>query len=200
MSKNKQILLFSVIGLLVLGAVTALLLFTAPEKEPEDTETEVVEEEIDERCYLTDKKIADVLSVNVVNSMGEYNVIKEGDSWTIDGLQDAAVVNTTVKTLVENVAAMTASDFVEENAADLSKYGLDKPTAVVTVKYTDNTEFSFSMGNEVAADTSKIYFCETGKTTVYTYKNTALSYFNEEKFQNIEKYLRRGVSIWSLVW
>ncbi|MBQ8904316.1 MAG: DUF4340 domain-containing protein [Oscillospiraceae bacterium] len=59
---------------------------------------------------------------------------------------------------------------------------MDKPTAIVTVKYTDGTEFSFSMGNEVAADSKKIYFCETGKTTVYTYTASSLALFNEEKF------------------
>ena len=47
MSKNKQILIFSAIGLLVLGGVTALLLLTAHEKEPEKTDTEIVHEEID---------------------------------------------------------------------------------------------------------------------------------------------------------
>jgi len=182
MSKNKQILLFSGIGLLVLGGVTALLLLTAPEEKPDEPETEIVHEEIDERCYLTDKSISDILSVNVVNSLGEYDIIKEADLWTIDGLQKAAISNQSVEALVTNVSAMTASDFVEENAADMAKYGLDKPTAIVTVKYNDGTEFSFSMGNDVAADTSKIYLCETGKNTVYTYKTSALTLFNEEKF------------------
>lgn len=182
MSKNKQILIFSGIGLLVLGGVTALLMLTAPEKEPEGTESEIVEEVIDERCYLTDKAIDDILSVNVVNSLGEYDIIKEDELWTIDGLQKAVISNETVESLVKNVTVMTASDYVEENAADLAKYGLDKPTAIVTVKYTDGTEFSFSMGNEVAADSKKIYFCETGKTTVYTYTASSLALFNEEKF------------------
>lgn len=182
MSKNKQILIFSAIGLLVLGGVTALLLLTAPEKEPEKTDTEIVQEEIDERCYLTNKTIDDILSVNVVNSLGEYDIIKEDDLWTIDSIQKAAISNEAVEALVTNVAAMTATNFVEENAEDLVKYGLDKPTAIVTVKYKDNTEFSFSMGNTVPSDTKQIYFCETGKTTVYTYTASALSLFNEEKF------------------
>ncbi len=185
MSKNKQILIFSAIGLLVLGGVTALLMLTAPEEKPDDTENEIVEEEIDERCYLADKTINDILSVNVVNSLGEYDIIKEDDLWTIDTLQKAAISNDGAKALVQNVASMTASDFVEENSEDMAKYGLDKPTAIVTVKYTDGGEFSFSMGNEVAADTSKIYLCETGKNTVYTYKASALALFNEEKFSFI---------------
>lgn len=182
MSKNKQILIFSGIGLLVLGGVTAALMLTAPKEEPDETETEIVEDETDERCYLTDKTIDDILSVNVVNSLGEYDIIKDSDVWTIDGLQEAVISNDSVETLAANVAAMTASDFVEENAGDLAKYGLDLPTAIVTVNYADGSEFSFSMGNEVAADTTKIYLCETGETTVYTYKASALSLFNEEKF------------------
>ncbi|MBQ8904315.1 MAG: hypothetical protein IJY73_08545 [Oscillospiraceae bacterium] len=113
MSKNKQILIFSGIGLLVLGGVTALLMLTAPEKEPEGTESEIVEEVIDERCYLTDKAMDDILSVNVVNSLGEYDIIKEDELWTIDGLQKAVISNETVESLVKNVTVMTASDYVE---------------------------------------------------------------------------------------
>jgi len=182
MSKNKQILIFSGIGLLVLGGVTALLMLTAPEKPSEDPDTEIVQEEIDERCYLTDKKPDDILSVNVVNASGGYDIIKEDDLWTIDGLQTATISNSTVEALVNNISAMTASDFVEENAQDMAKYGLDNPSAEVTVKYADGSEFAFSMGNEVAADTSKIYLSEKDKTTVYTYKASSLSLFNEEKF------------------
>ena len=40
MSKNKQILIFSAIGIAVLGAITALLLLTAPKPEEEKQETE----------------------------------------------------------------------------------------------------------------------------------------------------------------
>ncbi|MBO5377135.1 MAG: DUF4340 domain-containing protein [Ruminiclostridium sp.] len=182
MSKNKQILLFSGIGLLVLGGVTAALLLTAPEKEPADGTTPVIEEEIDERCYLTDKAIGEVASISVANSHGGYDIIKENDTWTIDGLQKAVISTGTIQTLVQNVSSMTASDFVEENAEDLNKYGLDSTSAKVDVTYTDGTVFSFTIGNEVAADTSKVYFCETGKTTVYTYKKSAVSLFEEEKF------------------
>lgn len=181
MSKNKQILLFSGIGLLVLGGVTAALLLTAPEKAPEETETEIVEE-VDERCYLTDKAIGDVASVHVLNGYGGYDIIKEADVWTIDGLQKAAISTEGVQTLVQNVASMTASDFVEENAQDLAKYGLDKPAATVDVSYADGSAFSFNIGNTVAADDSKVYLCENGKNTVYTYKGSALSLFAEEKF------------------
>ena len=66
MSKNKQILIFSGIGLAVLGGVTAVLMLTAPEKPSETPEDETVTEEIDESLILTEKAAADVVSVNVV--------------------------------------------------------------------------------------------------------------------------------------
>lgn len=183
MSKNKQILIFSGVGLLALGAVTAVLLATAPEAQPGE---DVKEEEVtDERLILTEKTENDVVSVHVENAMGEYDIIRNDDGWTIDGLQKAAINENALKSLVKGVSAMTASQFVEENAEDLSKYGLSDPDYTVTVNY-GGEEFSFSAGDVSPADSKDVYLCEKGKTTVYTYPSSGIEDFAEEKFAYID--------------
>ncbi len=185
MSKNKQILIFSGIGLAVLGGVTAVLMLTAPEKPAETPEEETITEEIDESLILTEKTEADVVSVHVVNSSDEYDIVKDGDGWTISGLEGASVLSDSLGSLVSNVSAMTADRLVEENAADLTKYGLAAPAAVVTVDF-GGESYSFNVGNETPASESTVYFSEKDSTTVYTYKSSKLSGFLKGRLSYVD--------------
>ncbi len=183
MSKNKQILIFSGIGLAVLGGVTALLLLTAPEKPAE--EPEQVVEETDERLVISSKTAADIASVHIKNLSDEYDFVPNGDEWTVKGLETANVTTSAVKSMVDSVAAMTASQLVEENAADLSKYGLTAPNAEITVNFSDGAR-TFLIGNEVPADTKTVYFTESGKGTVYTFKKSVLEDFYADRFSFVD--------------
>lgn len=184
MSKNKQILIFSGIGLLVLGGVAAVLMLTAPEKEPDPADDTTVEEQVDERLVLTEKTAADVVSIHVKNLNDEYDIVKNGEEWTISGIEGAAILTDNLSTLVTNVSAMTADQLVEENAADLSKYGLTAPESEVTVDY-GGEKFTFLVGNETPTSTSTVYFCEKDKNTVYTYKKSQISGFSNDKFSYV---------------
>ncbi len=185
MSKNKQILIFSGIGLAVLGGVTALLLLTAPEKPADDTEQGNVQEEVDERLVLSEKNAKDITSVHVKNLSDEFDIVLNGEEWTIKGLESANVTTASVESLVGNVAAMTANQLVEENAADLSKYGLTAPDAEITVNFSDGAR-TFLVGNEVPADTNSVYFKEKDNGTVYTYKKSALESFYGDRFSFVD--------------
>lgn len=192
MSKNKQILIFSAIGLAVLGGVTAILMLTAPEKasETEDTSSSVTKEE-DKSVKLTEKTEADVDMVTVKNNKDEYVIVKGAEStdtetvWVIKGLEDANLLTSNIGNLVSNVASLTANQLVEENAEDLGKYGLIVPEATVAVKYNDS-EYSFLVGKEVPTSSSEVYFCEKDKNTVYTYSKSSLSGFSSDKFAYID--------------
>lgn len=181
MSKNKQILIFSGIGLLVLGGVAAVLMLTAPEKEPDPADDTAVEEQVDERLVLTEKTAADVVSIHVKNLNDEYDIVKNGEEWTISGIESAAILTDSLSALVTNVSAMTADQVVEENAAELSKYGLTAPEAEITVDYGDGKR-TFLVGNETPTSSSTVYFCEKGNSTVFTYKKSQISGFSGDKF------------------
>ena len=179
MSKNKQILIFSGIGLLVLGGVAAVLMLTAPEEQPAPSD-DTVQEQVDERLVLTEKTAADIVSIHVKNLSDEYDIVKNGESWTISGIEGAAILTDSLSAVAANVSAMTADQVVEENAADLSKYGLTAPDAEVTVDY-GSEKFTFLVGMETPASTSTVYFCEKGSNNVFTYKKSKLSDFSKDK-------------------
>ncbi len=190
MSKNKQILIFSGIGLAVLGGVAAALILTAPK--PEDEPEELPAEE-DASLILTEKTEADVESLHIKNGDGEYDIINSGETgedgavvWTVAGLEGARLMSSELSAAVANAAALTARQLVEENAAELDKYGLSEPQAEVTVHYTDGTDYSFRFGKETPTSSAAVYFSGEEETTVYTYTKSKLTAFTNDRFGFIE--------------
>jgi hypothetical protein len=53
-----------------------------------------------------------------------------------------------VSQLAENFKNVTASRLVEETAQDLSQYGLDQPSNIITVTDLDQNTISFEIGNQ----------------------------------------------------
>lgn len=196
MSKNKQILIFSVIGLAVLGGVAALLLLTAPApevEEPDPSETE------DTSLILTEKTPEDVLSVHIVNPEGEYEIVQSGETdedgtavWTVEGLENAELRTSELSAAVTNAAALTARDFVEENA-ELEKYGLSEPKASVTVTFTDGSDYTFRIGDDVPSSSAAAYFYAENTDTVYTYTKSKLTAFQNNRFGFIERQVMPAV-------
>ncbi len=190
MSKNKQILIFSGIGLAVLGGVAALLLLTAPA--PETGEPGSPAETEEPALILTEKTPADVSSVHIVNPEGEYEIVPSGETdadgaavWTVEGLENANLRTSELSAAVTNAAALTARDFVEENA-ELEKYGLTDPKASVTVKFTDGSDYTFRIGDDVPSSSAAAYFYAENTDTVYTYTKSKLTAFLNDRFGFIE--------------
>lgn len=190
MKKNKQILIFSVIGLAVLGGVAALLLLTAPA--PEAEEPDPAAETEDTSLILTEKTPEDVLSVHVVNPEGDYEIVPSGETsedgaslWTVAGLESADLRTSELSAAVTNAAALTARDFVEENA-ELEKYGLAEPKATVTVTFTDGSDYTFRIGDDVPSSSAAVYFYAENTDTVYTYTRSKLTAFQNDRFGFIE--------------
>lgn len=65
-----------------------------------------------------------------------------------------------------SVSSISISDIVEDDAKDLSKYGLDKPKLHLTVKDSNNQTLDIMMGND--KDSSMVYFKLGNSNTVYT--------------------------------
>lgn len=177
-SKNFKIILFSVIGLVVLGAVVLVLSLTAPgdeSKNPEET-TAVTE---DPALKLKPENMGEIKSIYVENSQGSYTVnISEKDGekvYSLKGLEDLdqGIFNSTLfGTLEKNLTDMTARSVVEEDPADLAQYGLDKPLAKAAVTY-ENGTFSVMVGNTVTSGSANYLMIE-GNNTVYSYYTYSL--------------------------
>lgn len=177
-SKNFKIILFSVIGLIVLGAVVLVLSLTAPKDGEDDPEQTVAATE-DPALKLQPDDLGAVRNILVENSQGSYTVSiteKDGEkAYSLKGMEDLdeGVLNkNTFDSLVKNLTGMTARSVVEENPADLEQYGLDKPQAKATVTF-ENGSYTILIGNTVTTGSAN-YLMVEGKNTVYSYYTYSL--------------------------
>lgn len=180
-SKNFRIILFSVIGLIVLGGVVLVLTLTAPEDKDDDPkQTEAATE--DPALKLQPEEMGAISSITVENAQGSYTVTyteKDGEkTYILKGMEDleAGLLDTSLfDTLQKNLTNMTARSVVEENASDLAQYGLDKPQAKAAVAYENGKSFTILVGNTVTSGSAN-YLMVEGGNTVYSYYTYSLNY------------------------
>ncbi len=177
---------WGIIGGLVLvaalGGATAYLLLTDTTDDT-DSSSDTTTESSTETVVLTEQETYNVTSIEVTNAVDSYEVVRvtEGDDETnatfaIAGWEDLSYA-TTLYTLPNNTASLTAEDVVEENCTDLEKFGLDDETAAhVTLHFEDGTSYSFRVGNTASGD-SDTYFAEEDDDTVYLVSTTYVSKF-----------------------
>lgn len=71
------------------------------------------------------------------------------------------------RSMLYTLTSISANSVVEEDAKDLSAYGLDDPTATVKTYYTDGSEVDIIIGSQAPVD--QAYYCMTSDSnTVYT--------------------------------
>lgn len=172
---TKQTVIFSVIGVAVLAAVTALLVLTAPkEKVEEEAQTTTA----DPRLNLQPEDLGAVKRIEVTNPKGSYAIYSaqaESETvWQVEGSEiERKLLDDTVFTSIESVFNnMTARSVVEENSADLAQYGLENP-AVRAKAVFENGEMTLEVGDDVPGSSSK-YITVNGGKDVFSYYYTSL--------------------------
>ncbi len=71
------------------------------------------------------------------------------------------------RSMMYTLTSISAVNLVEEDANDLSDYGLDEPTAVIKTYYSDGSEVDIIIGSQAPVDEN--YYCMTSESnTVYT--------------------------------
>lgn len=173
---TKQTVIFSLIGVAVLAAVTVALVLTASKEGGEGEGTEAAT--TDPRLVLQPDDLGAVKRIEVTNPNGSYAIYSaenEGETvWQVEGSEiDQKLLDTTVFTSVETVFSnMTARSVVEENASDLAQYGLDEP-AVKAKAVFENGEMTLEVGIDVPGSSSK-YITVNGGKDVFSYYYTNL--------------------------
>lgn len=121
---RNAIILLVIVALLV-GAY--LLILNKPDKGPEeDSKNEVIR--------LTDYTTDKIESLTLINPDGTFVIARKDSEWVLSSPTDFRYDSSTLSSIVINAASMIAEKTIEENAQDLSIYGLDK---AVTVKIRD---------------------------------------------------------------
>lgn len=171
------------------GALTAILLLNRPET-PEGTDSTISDAaEAQETILLNPGTAEDLEEVHIRNTSDFTVYAQSGEDGTavyrIRGFEDLPVDNSLLSTLAGNGSSLSADSLVEENAADLSKYGLEEPAAEVTFSYKDAEEFTLRIGSTVPMDTSMTY-CEAGGN-VYLVKSSLMTNYQKEDLYFLSK-------------
>lgn len=190
MSKNKKIIIFSLIGLAILTGVTVVLLLTSPVmNEPLEGDPA-----LDGSVTINGTPVADLVmckraeseavSIGVTTPSGDYSIVPAGESggkvnWTVAGLENAPLDTDAVAEAAGYAVDFEAVDVVIEltDSAELEKYGLAEPNTVIKTKFSDNTEFELKVGDPVPNISSYVYVTADGKK-VYTAMKTKTDCFH----------------------
>lgn len=119
---------------IILVVVVALLIgayFLISSRKTTDDE---IDNQTSETVKFSDLTSDDVESVTLENADGTFVIVKKGDNWILSTPTDITPDSSVLSSIVINSASMTVDKVIEEDAKDLSLYGLDKPKVVVTVK------------------------------------------------------------------
>lgn len=108
----------------------------------------------------------DINSMEFNNESGSFTLKKKSkDEWTIEPASEFPLNLSGVTTAASSLSSVIADKLVEENATDLTKYGLDKP-ATVKVGLADGTSKEIEIGSSNATKDG-IYIKNKGESKVY---------------------------------
>lgn len=173
-------------GIIICGVIAAslagvMVFLNATGDSPQKDESSSVAETTsskDESVLILDRA-EDISTVHITNESGEYTLEKSGSGkslWTIGELGTVSQNNTLKDSLRDACGNLTAKKLVEENASDMSKYGLDKPIASVTITYSDESRTVLDVGT-TAPNERYSYARIQGENSVYMVLGSRLSYF-----------------------
>ncbi len=178
MKQRKYNLIIAVILLVLLLAIFFVLISMPAAKDDNDIpDSQVLENIID----MKDKKIS---HITVKNPLGSYEIglkTKDGeDEYLLLGEDDNKTSKTATQTLVESIINLKPVQIVQEEAKNLSLYGVDKGQATLKVDFDNNDTIVLKLGND--APLSKgAYLVVNGEVKVYLINMTDKEIFLNEK-------------------
>lgn len=92
---------------------------------------------------------------------------------------------TKLENITNGITGLKIDDFIEDNAKDLAKYGLDKPVLEFLAKDSDGKSLHLYFGKD--KDSSHIYFMTSNSKSIYTTDMATYSDFNVKPIDMITK-------------
>lgn len=182
MKKNIRNMIIAVAAVVVLVAML-IILMNLPSSGGDDASSTVSAASIS----LNTKSADDISKVEVKNNDGSYWVEMKGtDSYSVEGLDGFELNTTSISALKSDCAAVSATQLVEEQADDLSIYGLDNPKAQATITYKDGETLTLAIGNE-AAGNAGTYVTVNGEKKVYLFNSTKVDTFSYALLEYVSK-------------
>lgn len=132
---------------------------------------------------------AAVKTIDVVNAGAHVVLTKKEKEWRVTAPVDARADYSSSEALIGRLESAQMKSVVSENvpAADLGTYGLDKPTARITVNFDGSPASVLEIGSESGTDA--VYARDASKSTVVTVEKSLADDFKK----GLDDYRRRDV-------
>ena len=114
---------------------------------------------------LTEYTSDQIESLTLQNQGGTFVIVKKGTDWVLSSPTDINADSTVLSGIVINASTIMADKVVEENAQDLSLYGLVNPI-LVKLKATDGKETTLEIGDKTPTK-GGYYVKLSGESKVY---------------------------------
>ncbi len=170
MINKKSIIILSAVVVVLIGAFLAVnYLWTDEEAATGISSSESIE------LFTTAKE--NIVQMDLSVGDESFSFVRSEDKWLLAGDESVKLKNSSVDYLCVELAGIYAKQCVEENAADLAKYGLSQPFGTYKISLADGTDKTFLLGNQdpvtdayyfKMADTDAVY-------TIYSSKGDSLS-------------------------
>ena len=160
MINKKSIIVLAAVVVVLVGAFLAVnYLWTIEEDATNSTTTESIE------LFTTAKE--NITQMDITVDGESFSFVRSDEVWVLNGNEDVRLKNSTVDYLCIDLAGIYAKQLIEENAAELGKYGLDTPFGTYKLYLADGTTKTFYLGNQEPV-TDSYYFKMADDDTVYT--------------------------------
>lgn len=165
MKKQKIQFIVILIVLAVLVAATFGMKWYNKNKEEEKAA-----EEDASTIYISNVDIDTITAFSYEIDQVTYSFTKNGDTWTYDGDTSIDIDEDAVENMLGTFSALTATDEIEYD--DLSDFGLDKPSDLVTYTTADGSTTIY-VGNK--NDMLSSYYVMTGEDSKVYLTTTSLA-------------------------
>lgn len=158
----------------------------------------------DEKVTINSYEQENVLKLEVVNQTGSFSFDRASSEvsstdddgnvststqyyWTSPELDGISRNDSTIGAFVRSMAGLSASSMVEENAADLEKYGLAEPLSDVRMTFDDGSTNEVLFGIRNPAATNYVYCCVKGSNDVMqvSYYSTGSAFYDIKDFVSL---------------
>lgn len=187
--KSLKPIIISAAVIVALIVAYLLMVLVFPQETAEEPEATASASAATETRYIIDRSYDELDAMEFIPAEGEsfrVDVIPPEDedsnsTFKVTPATDIFDYNSSLlRSMTYTVTSISAKEFIEEDAADLSIYGLDEPFFTLRNYFSDGTVYEIYLGNQTPADSN--YYCYTNQSNdVYTMGSYVVSLLTREE-------------------
>lgn len=165
MKKNKQLIILILLLVVCVGGYFGVKAYNANQEKKEEAKT----------MTPVELQVSDITSFSYVNEGETLSFEKDGENWIYTGDTSIDLSEDSVEGMLKKACTVTSTN--KMTAENLSDYGFDEPTNVITLNTAnDTTVIKIGMFNEIL---SQYYISIGDSTEMYLVDSTVVTGFDQ---------------------